>query len=29
MIPVFTLVERDGTAKSFHMPSVRAENLAT
>jgi hypothetical protein len=27
MIPVFTLVERDGTAKSFHMPNVRAENL--
>ena len=25
--PVFTLVERDGKAKSFHLPNVRAENL--
>jgi hypothetical protein len=23
MIPVFTLVERDGTAKSFHMPNIK------
>jgi hypothetical protein len=27
MIPVFTLVERDGTAKSFHMPNIKADNL--
>jgi transposase-like protein len=27
--PVFTLVERDGIARSFHMPNVRAYNLAT
>jgi transposase-like protein len=27
MNPVFTLVERDGKAKSFHLPNVRAENL--
>jgi len=27
MIPVFALVERDGTARSFHMPNVKAENL--
>ena len=25
--PVFALVERDGTARSFHMPDVRAETL--
>ena len=25
--PVFTLVERDGTARSFHMPNVRADTL--
>jgi ISXO2-like transposase domain/Transposase zinc-ribbon domain len=27
MIPVFLLVERDGTAKSFHMPNIKADNL--
>ena len=27
MNPVFSLVERDGTARSFHMPNVRGENL--
>jgi ISXO2-like transposase domain len=27
MIPVLSLVERDGTARSFHMPNIRAENL--
>jgi transposase-like protein len=27
--PVFSLVEREGTARSFHMPNVRAFNLAT
>jgi transposase-like protein len=27
MNPVFTLVERDGTARSFHMPNVEANNL--
>ncbi len=27
MNPVFTLVERDGKAKSVHLPNVRAENL--
>lgn len=26
--PVFTLVERDGTARSFHMPNVRGNTLA-
>jgi transposase-like protein len=26
--PVFTLVERDGTARSFHMPNVRGDTLA-
>ena len=28
MNPVFSLVERDGRARSFHMPTVRGENLA-
>ncbi len=27
MNPVFSLVERDGTARSFHMPNVRGDNL--
>jgi hypothetical protein len=27
MNPVFALVERDGTARSFHMPNVEADNL--
>jgi transposase-like protein len=27
MNPVFTLVERDGKAKSVHLPNVRGENL--
>jgi len=27
MNPVFALVERDGTVRSFHVPNVRAENL--
>ena len=27
MNPVFSLVERDGAARSFHMPNVRGENL--
>ena len=27
MNPVFTLVERDGNAESFHMPNVRGDNL--
>ena len=27
MNPIFSLVERDGTARSFHMPNVRGENL--
>jgi hypothetical protein len=27
MIPVLSLVERDGTVRSFHMPNIRAENL--
>jgi len=27
MNPVFSLVERDGTARSFHMPNVEADNL--
>ena len=27
MNPVFALVERDGRARSFHMPNVRGENL--
>ncbi len=27
MNPVFSLVERDGSARSFHMPNVRGENL--
>jgi hypothetical protein len=27
MNPVFALVERDGTVRSFHMPNVRAETL--
>jgi transposase-like protein len=27
MIPVLALVERDGSARSFHMPNVLAENL--
>lgn len=27
MRPVFSLVERDGSARSFHMPNVRGENL--
>jgi transposase-like protein len=27
MNPVFTLVERDGSARSFHMPNVRGEKL--
>ena len=27
MRPVFALVQRDGSARSFHMPNVRGENL--
>ena len=27
MNPVFSLVERDGSVRSFHMPNVRGENL--
>ena len=27
MNPVLTLVERDGTARSFHMPTVRGDNI--
>jgi transposase-like protein len=27
MNPIFSLVERDGTARSFHMPNVRGDNL--
>jgi transposase-like protein len=27
MRPVFALIERDGAARSFHMPNVRAESL--
>jgi transposase-like protein len=27
MNPVFALVERDGSVRSFHVPNVRAENL--
>ena len=27
MNPVFTLVERDGGARSFHIPNVKSENL--
>jgi transposase-like protein len=29
MNPVFSLVERDGEVRSFHMPNIRAYNLAT
>ena len=27
MNPVFSLVERDGTARSFHMPNVRGRTF--
>ena len=27
MNPVFSLVERDGGARSVHMPNVRVDNL--
>jgi hypothetical protein len=27
MRPVFALIERDGKARSFHMPNVRADTL--
>src|SRR6266849_8059344 len=27
MNPVFALVERDGTVRSFHVPNVRGDNL--
>ena len=27
MNPVLSLVERDGSARSFHMPTVRGDNI--